>query len=59
MSPAGYHAPAFGLNSSGKFEGFNPPIWNEHMWYECNCGINPDTPPKAAPQGGLLLGNRA
>jgi hypothetical protein len=56
---AAHNASASGLNSSEKFEGFNPPIWNEHMWYECNCGINPNTPPKAAPQDGLLLGNLA
>lgn len=42
-----------------KFDGFNPSIWNERKWYECNCGINPNTPPVAPPQDGLLLGNRA
>jgi hypothetical protein len=58
MTHTGYHAPATGSISTGKFEGFNPSIWNEHKWYECNCGINPDTPPTTAPETGLLLGNR-
>jgi hypothetical protein len=59
MSSAVYNPSSSGLNSSGKFDGFNPSIWNEHMSYECNCGINPNTPPQDAPQGGVLLGNRA
>jgi hypothetical protein len=59
MTPAVYSAPATGMNSSREFEGFNPSIWNERKWYECNCGINPDTPPTVAPEGGLLLGNQA
>lgn len=56
MSAQGATAP--GQNSSGEFDGFNPSIWNEHKWYECNCGINPNTPPSEKPQDGLLLGNR-
>ena len=52
-----YSGKASGLNSSEKFEGFNPPVWNEHKWYECNCSINPNTPPTEPPQDGLLLGN--
>jgi hypothetical protein len=58
MSSAVYNPSSTGLNSPGKFEGFNPSIWNEHMSYECNCGINPNTPPTDAQQGGVLLGNR-
>jgi hypothetical protein len=58
MSSAVYQPSSPGLNPSGKFDGFNPSIWNEHMSYECNCGINPNTPPKDASHGGVLLGNR-
>src|SRR5262245_45513974 len=32
------------------FGNFNPAIWNQHNWYECNCGRNPDsTPPTSTP----------
>lgn len=23
---------------------FNPGIWNEHKWYECDCSRNPSSP---------------
>jgi hypothetical protein len=32
------------------FGNFNPAIWDQHNWYECNCARNPDiTPPTSTP----------
>ncbi|RJF96650.1 hypothetical protein D3870_19700 [Noviherbaspirillum cavernae] len=28
---------------SDTFGNFNPDIWNQHDWYECNCARNPET----------------
>jgi hypothetical protein len=40
-------SPGTELRASSKspdtFGNFNPAIWNEHDWYECNCGRNPET----------------
>ena len=47
-------SPSTELRASPKspdtFGNFNPAIWNEHNWYECNCGRNPEeTPPVSTP----------
>lgn len=39
----GYNGPATtpGLAARDEFkDGFNPSIWNNHRWYECNCERN-------------------
>lgn len=39
-----------GAKPTDKFGNFNPSIWDDHNWYECNCSRNPDiTPPSSRP----------
>jgi hypothetical protein len=33
------------------FGNFNPSIWDDHNWYECNCARNPDISPSASKPG--------
>ena len=37
-----------GAKPIDKFGNFNPSIWDEHNWYECNCSRNPDTTPSTS-----------
>ena len=30
-------------------DGFNPSIWNNRSWYECNCGRHSDVPSRSTP----------
>jgi hypothetical protein len=45
-------APLLGRNippPDHTFGNFNPEIWNNNTWYECNCGRDPTKPDAIAP----------
>ena len=42
-SSAASRASRTGAKTIDKFGNFNPSIWDDHNWYECNCSRTPDT----------------
>jgi hypothetical protein len=52
----GYYGPAMASVPAPKDEfkeGFNPSVWNNSSWYECNCGRNARASvPSASPWSG-------
>lgn len=46
--PASRASQTLGAKPIDTFGNFNPSIWDDHNWYECNCARNPDISPSAS-----------
>jgi hypothetical protein len=46
--PAAKASQTIGAKPIDTFGNFNPSVWDDHNWYECNCARNPDTTPASS-----------